>query len=107
MALAFFEGYIRNRGPLCRELGLPEGAPERTVLEEGYRRWGKDLPGRLYGAFALVFHNPEDNSFFCVRDQIGLQPFFYCVTGNREFLYGCDLNELIRDSRYHRAGFSF
>ena len=103
MTLSFFEGYIRNRGPLCRELGLPDGTSERAVLEAGYRRWGDDLPGRLYGAFAFVFHNPENNTFFCARDQIGLQPFFYCVTGNREFLYGCDLNELIRDRRYHRA----
>lgn len=98
MTLAFFQGYLRNRRQLCRELGLPEWAEERAVLEAGYRQWGTRLPDHLYGAFAFVFRDPKDGTLFCARDPIGLQPFFYCVTEDRRLLYGCGINELLRNS---------
>ena len=99
--LCFFEGYIRNRRALCRELALPDGAGERAVLEAGYRRWGEGLVHRLYGAFAFAFRGGEDGSLFCARDQLGLQPFFYCLTGKGELLFSGDVNDIVRDPRYH------
>lgn len=98
MTLAFFQGYIRNRKQLCRELTLPEGTEERAILEAGYRQWGERLPDHLYGAFAFVFRDTETETLFCARDPIGLQPFFYFVTEDRRLLYGCGVNELLRDS---------
>ena len=103
MNLTLFEGCLRNRKALCRELALPDGAEEAAVIEAGYRRWGAALPDRLYGAFAFAFHDPESGAFFCARDPVGLQPFFYCVTEKREFLFGCDINDLASDPRYRRA----
>ena len=82
MNLTLFEGCLRNRKALCRELALPDGAEEAAVIEAGYRRGGAALPDRLYGAFAFAFHDPESGAFFCARDPVGLQPFFYCVTEN-------------------------
>ena len=98
MTLDFYQGYIRNRKQLCRELALPEGTEEHAVLEAGYRRWGERLPDHLYGAFAFVFRDPERGSLLCARDPIGLQPFFYRVTEDRRLLYGCGINELLRES---------
>ena len=53
MSICFYEGYLRNRLSLCRELGLPDPSGERAVLEAGFRRWGAGLPDHLYGAFAF------------------------------------------------------
>ena len=86
MTLCYYEGYIRNRRRLCRDLKLPDWTAEPAILEAGYRRWGADLVHRLYGAFAFAFLSPDDDSFFCARDQFGLQPFFYCLTGNNDSL---------------------
>lgn len=103
MTLCYYEGYLRNRRQLCRELGLPNGTAEPAILDAGYRRWGADLVHKLFGAFAFAFHSQEDGSLFCARDQIGLEPFFYCLTGNNALLFSGDINDILRDSRYQRA----
>lgn len=103
MALCYYEGYIRNRRQLCRDLGLPDGTTEQAILETGYRRWGAGLGHRLYGAFAFAFRNQADGSLFCARDQLGLQPFFYCLAGNGELLFSGDVNDIIGDPRYRPA----
>ena len=72
MTLCYYEGYLRNRRQLCRELDLPDETAEQAILEAGYRRWGADLVHRLYGAFAFAFRSQDDGSLFCARDQIGL-----------------------------------
>lgn len=64
--LLYYEGYIRNRRQLCRDLSLPEGTTEQGILEAGYRRWGADLVDRLYGAFAFAFRG-DDGALFCAR----------------------------------------
>jgi asparagine synthase (glutamine-hydrolysing) len=103
VALCYFEGYIRNRRQLCRDLGLPEGTTEQAILDAGYRRWGAGLVHRLYGAFAIAFRDQADGSLFCARDQLGLQPFFYCLAGNGELLFSGDVNDIIGDPRYRPA----
>jgi len=101
--ICFYEGYLRNRLQLCHELALPETSGERDVLEAGFRRWGTGLPDHLYGAFAFVFRLPESGALFGARDHLGLQPFFYFVTDNRELLFASDINDLLRDRRVPRS----
>ena len=103
MSICFYEGYLRNRLSLCRELGLPDPSGERAVLEAGFRRWGAGLPDHLYGAFAFVFRLPESGAFFAARDPLGLQPFFYYVTEDSALLFASDVNDLLRDRRVRRA----
>lgn len=103
MTLCFYEGYLRNRLSLCRELALPLTSGERTVLEAGFRRWCAALPAHLYGAFAFVFRLPGSGALFAARDQLGLQPFFYYITEDRELLFASDINDLLRDRRVRRA----
>ena len=93
MSICFYEGYLRNRLSLCRELGLPDLSGERVVLEAGFRRWGAGLPDHLYGAFAFVFRLPESGAFFAARDHLGLQPLFYYVTEDRSLLFASNLTE--------------
>lgn len=103
MTLCYYEGYIRNRRQLCRDLDLPDGTNEQAILEAAYRRWGADLVHHLYGAFAFAFHDKDDNSYYCARDQIGVQPFFYYQAGNNTLLFSGDVNEILRDPRFHPA----
>ena len=65
--LLYYEGYIRNRRQLCRDLSLPEGTTEQGILEAGYRRWGADVVDRLYGAFAFAFSGEDDGEILCAR----------------------------------------
>lgn len=103
MTLCFYEGYLRNRLSLCHELVLPETSGDQAILEAGFRRWGTALPDHLYGAFTFVFRLPESGALFAARDQLGLQPFFYFVTEDRELIYASDINDLLRDTRVPRS----
>ena len=106
MNILLYEGSLRNRVPLCSELGLARSNDARetelAILSAGYRRWGKKLPCHLYGSFAFVILD-EDGQLFCARDAFGVETFYYCETDNGVLLYGCDLREITKSPRYRKA----
>ena len=104
--ILLYEGSLRNRVPLCSELGLAQSNDARetelAILSAGYRRWGNKLPCHLYGSFAFVIRD-EEGQLFCARDAFGVQTFYYCETDNGVLLYGCDLREITKSPQYRKA----
>ena len=104
--ILMYEGSLRNRVPLCGELGLARSNDARetelAILSAGYRRWGNKLPCHLYGSFAFVIRD-EEGQLFCARDVFGVQTFYYCETDNGVLLYGCDLREITKSPQYRKA----
>ena len=99
MEVCMYKGYIRNRLQLCRELGIDpsgeRGDVEREILLRGCRRWGRELPGRLYGSFAFAVRDKENGELLCARDPFGIESFYYCLTGDGRLLYAPRLDPIV------------
>ena len=106
VTVRLYEGYLRNREALGRELGTDPGLPreeaEREILRKGYERWGRALPGRLLGGFAFALWDEGRRELFCARDPLGLRQFYYCRTPSA-LLYGTDLASVTGDPRCTRS----
>ena len=92
MKISMYEGYIRNRKQLEKELSLPGCADRRkaelAVLYAGYQRWGHEIGSHLYGSFAFVIQDDEKEELFGIRDHFGLEPFYYSLTEDGRLLFG-------------------
>ena len=97
MKICLFDGYIRNRAQLCEELSIWPSCPqdvERSILEAGFARWGRDIGNHICGSFALAIADEERGELFCARDQLGLKPFYYCLNPDGGFLYGSRIEDV-------------
>lgn len=99
MEICMYEGYIRNRSKLCAELGIEASGEreeiERTILLSGYRRWGREVVGHLYGSFALVIRDETRRELFCARDPFGVQSLYYCRTGDGKLCFASTLQPIV------------
>ena len=81
--LIVFNGEIFNFLELRKE--LPEypfkTGTDTEVLLAAYAKWGADCLQRLNGQFAFTIYDSQNREFFCVRDRLGILPFFYSVSG--------------------------
>ncbi len=107
MELIIYEGYLRNKNELCRELSIDpredRTIAERAILQKGYQKWGQDLPKHLRGAFAFAFRDLEHGSLFCARDAFGIQSFYYHITAGGELLVGLDLSSILCSGKYKKS----
>jgi asparagine synthase (glutamine-hydrolysing) len=74
--LCLFDGFLDNAGELGKALGLPPDAPAEEMLVGGYRRWGRDLPGRLRGDFVVLVWDEEQGEGLIARDQLGVRSLY-------------------------------
>ena len=107
MSIPLYEGNLRNRRQLCKELGIKPGPDQyntdRMVIEAGFRRWGQGLPCHLYGSFAFAIHDETDGKLFCARDPFGIQTIYYHDADNGIFLYGSDLRTIVENPHYRKS----
>ena len=84
MKICMYEGYLRNQKQLCDALCISPCASRRetelAVLEEGWKRWGYELGNHLYGPFAFVLLDEQNQELFCARDPVGGVTFYYHLT---------------------------
>lgn len=77
--LCLFDGHLDNAKEVAAELGAPaQGGAVESLLAEGYRRWGRELPGRLRGDFVLLAWDRERCEGLIARDQLGARPAYLC-----------------------------
>jgi asparagine synthase (glutamine-hydrolysing) len=74
--LCLLDGHLDNAEEIRLELGEPGPLPEEELLAAGYRRWGRELPGRLRGDFVLLVWDGERREGLLARDQLGVRPLF-------------------------------
>ncbi len=89
---------IDNRDELIAALGLEEGA-HREISDSGlilcaYQRWGEASPKRLLGDFAFAIWDDRSETLFCVRDHLGVKPFYYHQSG-RVFVCASEIKGLL------------
>jgi asparagine synthase (glutamine-hydrolysing) len=75
-----FEGRLFEREELARRLEIATGVPDVELVAHAYRRWGRELPSRLRGQYALVLWDDRRQELLAVRDRMGFYPLYYAET---------------------------
>lgn len=89
---------IDNRDELYLLLNLTtpeeEQLPDSTLIVLLYEKYGEDCVKHLIGDFAFAIWDEQAQKLFCVRDQMGIKPFFYYQDGNY-FAFASELKGLL------------
>ncbi len=74
--LCLLDGFLDNASELSASLGLPDDQSPEQLLAAGWRRWGRGLPARMRGDFALLVWDEEHGEGMLARDQLGVRSMF-------------------------------
>lgn len=67
---------------------------DTEVILHAYQQWGTDSLHHFRGMFAFVLFDATKQEVICVRDRVGVKPFFYSLQ-NGCFTFGSELKSLI------------
>ena len=56
---------------------VPATASDAELILHSYSVWGEDCADHLLGDFAFALWDASRGRLFCVRDHLGIKPFFY------------------------------
>ncbi len=73
--LCLLDGFLDNAAELAAELDC-HGASDEQLLAAGWRRWGRELPARMRGDFALLVWDEQRGEGLLARDQLGVRSLF-------------------------------
>jgi asparagine synthase (glutamine-hydrolysing) len=60
---------------------IPTSATDEQLILHSWQLWGEDGLSNLLGDFSFALWHPETRRLLCVRDLLGLRPFFYALDG--------------------------
>ena len=107
LELKQYQGYIRNWKALCDQLYIDRTCQreerERRIIISGFERWGYDIGSHLHGMFSMALWDNLKQELFCLRDQLGIKPYYYYVTQDRELLYGSDIPSIMEQHGFVKA----
>jgi asparagine synthase (glutamine-hydrolysing) len=73
---------IDNRDELFDALEVPHEKrrhmPDSMLILLAFQKWGVDCSKHLLGDFVAAIWDDAEKRLFCVRDHIGVKPFYYC-----------------------------
>ncbi|HET9327971.1 MAG TPA: asparagine synthase (glutamine-hydrolyzing) [Candidatus Eisenbacteria bacterium] len=69
-------------------------ASDTEVILAAYRRFGHDAFTRMNGMFAIALWDGETRELICVRDRLGVKPFYYQWDG-RTFAFASEPKALV------------
>ncbi len=89
-------GEIYNHQKIRQELGnvrWRSGSDTETLLR-AYAAWGADCVERLRGMFAIALYDAARRTLWCVRDRLGIKPFYYAA-GPEFFAFASEVKVLL------------
>lgn len=92
--LCLLDGHIDNAPQLRAALGGPSRNSIEELLALAYRRWGRALPARLRGDFALLIWDRELGEGLLARDQLGVRSLFL-HEGPRGLSFAGEIRDLL------------
>lgn len=92
--VCLLDGVLDNGGELSRLLGAPPGTPPEALLLAGWRRWGRDLPERMLGDFALLIWDQQHEEGLIARDHLGVRSMFLHESSG-VCSFACEIRHLI------------
>lgn len=63
---------------------------DTEVILHAYQHWGKDCLTKFRGMFAFIIVNQQNGDVFCVRDRVGVKPFYF-YSKNGLFMFSSEL----------------
>lgn len=89
---------LDNRQELIEHLRLAPTADapltDPELILAAYTAWGEDCPARLLGDFAFALWDAAAHKLLCVRDPIGVAPFYYHLSAAR-FVFANDIRAVL------------
>lgn len=75
---------LDNRDELLSAVEVSPGdsPTDSDLILAAYRTWGEETPRHLLGDFAFAIWDADARRLVCVRDQLGVKPFYYASTGS-------------------------
>src|SRR5215831_19698203 len=94
-----YNGEIFNHGDVRPELEnaghvYTSHCDTETVIH-GYEEWGQQSLSRYRGMFAFAIWDKNKRELFCVRDRLGIKPFYYYFDG-RVFVFASEIKALLK-----------
>lgn len=74
--------YIELREELKNKGHVFVTQTDTEVVLEAYKEWGFECLQKFNGMFAFALLDKKNNQIFCVRDRVGVKPFYYSNTNN-------------------------
>jgi len=101
-----FNGEIYNHAAIRKELtGLGfqfcTNHSDTEVLLNAYIAWGTECLKKLRGMFAFVIWDIANDTFFAVRDRLGVKPFHYAVNNNN-FYFSSEIKGILHNQKIER-----
>ncbi len=96
---------LDNRDILVEQLemsNLPlEKITDSSLVLAAYQKWGQECPKYLLGDFVFVIWDENKQQLFCVRDHIGIKPFYYYLN-DELFIFSNDIRGLISNPQINK-----
>jgi len=92
--LCLLDGFLDNAQELGAALQAPAGASPEELLAAGYQRWGRELPTRMRGDFALLIWDSEREDGLLARDQLGVRSMFLHESSGA-VCFACEISHLL------------
>ena len=93
-----YNGEIFNHGAVRPELEraghVYKTHCDTETLIHGYEEWGESSLSRYRGMFAFALWDGKKRELFCVRDRLGIKPFYYYFDG-RIFAFASEIKALL------------
>ena len=70
-------GYLSNRDELAATLGVSHSTSPLGLIRAAYARWGRQLPAKLDGQFALVVVDAAKAAVLIAHDALGVVPIYW------------------------------
>ena len=78
-----FEGRLDNRADILAATRMSPGSSDAELALGAFLKWDTGFCSRLLGDFAIAVWDPRRHRLLCIRDAIGLKPFYYSSSGSR------------------------
>lgn len=88
---------IDNRNQLFEQLEINKNdfdvITDIDLILWSYQKWGEECVKKIIGDFSFAIWDMEKNQLFCVRDHIGIKPFYYYIF-DQYFVFSSEITSL-------------
>jgi asparagine synthase (glutamine-hydrolysing) len=98
---------VDNRDELIEALDIPK--PERRpitdteIILNSYKKWGRECPRHVIGAFSFAIWDAREKTLFCARDYIGVKPLYYHKKVNDGILISSEITPILKIANITRT----
>jgi len=100
-----YNGEIYNYRDLARTPELRgkrlASTTDTEIVLKAYGQWGRQCVRRLRGMFAFGLWDAEKGELWCVRDRLGIKPFYYRA-GSGLFVFASEVRALLASGMVRR-----